>query len=88
MTRPDFCLHFLLLLLFIDAFIALKELTLNYKEPGDKLAEIESRYDKQFGDINEALKYLLQKDAIQTDQRKRKRIGFKKDENYQRITRV
>ena len=69
----------------IDAFIALKKFALNYKELGDKLAEIESRYDKQIDDINEALKYLLQKDAIEDDQKTRKKIGFIKDDDDQQI---
>jgi phage regulator Rha-like protein len=61
----------------IDAFIALKEFALNYKELSEKLQELELQYNQQFTDVAEALNYLLNKDSAITDQNKRKRIGFK-----------
>lgn len=42
-----------------------------------KLEELESKYDKQFGDVNEALNYLIKKDTLDEMQKKRKQIGFK-----------
>ena len=61
----------------VRAFIALKQFTLNYKEISDKLKELENKYNKQFKDVYEAINYLLQKDKQETNQKERKRIGFK-----------
>ncbi|RLD59968.1 MAG: ORF6N domain-containing protein [Bacteroidetes bacterium] len=63
----------------VRAFIALKQFTLNYKEIADKLKELESKYNKQFKDVYEAINHLLQKDKQETKQRERKRIGYKID---------
>ena len=60
----------------VEAFISLKEFALNYKDLADKLKELESKHDKHFKDVYEALNYLLQKDNLDTDQKNRKRIGF------------
>jgi hypothetical protein len=46
----------------VRAFIALKQFALNYNEISDKLRELESRYNKQFKDVYEAINYLLLKD--------------------------
>lgn len=43
-----------------------------------KLQELESKYDKQFGEVYEALNFLIKKEAIEETQKKRKQIGFKK----------
>jgi hypothetical protein len=40
--------------------------------------EIETKYDKKFSDIYEALNYLIKKDEKETLQKERKQIGFKK----------
>ena len=61
----------------VEAFISLKEFILNHKELADKLKEIETKYDKKFADVYEAINYLLQKDTLETKQKERKRIGFK-----------
>lgn len=63
----------------VRAFIALKQYALTHKDLTDKLKELENKYNKQFKDVYEALNYLLQKDKQQTEQRERKRIGFKKE---------
>lgn len=42
-----------------------------------KLEELESKYDKQFGDVYEALNFLIKKDVIDETQKNRKQIGFK-----------
>lgn len=63
----------------VDAFISLKEFVLNYTELADKLKEMESRYDKSFQDIFQAINYLLEKDNQETEQKERKKIGFKKE---------
>ncbi len=61
----------------VDAFIALKEFAFTYKELADKIIEIESKNNKQFKDVYEAINYLLQKDKQEVDQKERKRIGYK-----------
>ena len=58
-------------------FIALKQFVLTYKELTEKLREFESKYNKQFKDVYEAINYLLQKDKGEIEHRKRRRIGFK-----------
>lgn len=61
----------------VRAFIALKQFVLNYKEIAEKLQELESKYNKQFKDVYQAINYLLNKDQQKTKQDQRKRIGFK-----------
>lgn len=61
----------------VRAFIALKQFILNYKELAEKLKELESKYNKQFKDVYEAINYLLNKDKQQTEQSQRKKVGFK-----------
>ncbi len=61
----------------VEAFIALKEFALNYKEIDDKLKELENTYNKQFKDVYEVINYLLQKDKQETNQKERKQIGYK-----------
>jgi hypothetical protein len=60
----------------VRAFITLKQFILNYKELSDKLKELESKYNRQFKDVYEAINYLLRKDKQETEQRERKQIGF------------
>ena len=59
------------------AFIALKQFALTNAELNTKLKELESKYNKQFKDVYEAINYLLQKDKQETNQKKRKQIGYK-----------
>jgi len=56
----------------VDAFIALKEFALNYKELAIRLGELEGK----FSDVTQAINYLLQKDKHETEQKQRKQIGF------------
>lgn len=65
----------------IDAFIKLKEITSNYLEVTSQLKQLETKYDKQFDDIFEAINYLLKKDNQQKQQAERKKIGFKNEED-------
>lgn len=66
-------------ILIVEAFIALKEFALNYVELTNKLKEIETTYSKQFKDVYDAINYLLQKDQQLSEQKSRKRIGFKEE---------
>lgn len=60
------------------AFVFIRQYALTHKDLTDKLKELESKYDKKFKDVYEALNYLLQKDKIQTEQGQRQKNGFKK----------
>lgn len=64
----------------VRAFIALKQFVLTYKELSEKLQELENKYDTQFKDVYDAINFLLHKDNQETEQKQRKRIGFKNDE--------
>lgn len=61
----------------VRAFIALRNWALNYKELADKIAQLENDNDKKFADIYEALNYLVSEKEIETNQKERKKIGFK-----------
>jgi len=61
----------------VKAFISLKQFFLGNAELSEKLKELESRYNKQFNDVYEAINYLLEKDKQEEGQKGRERIGFK-----------
>ena len=65
----------------VRAFITLKQFVLTYKELSVKLQELENKYDKQFKDVYDAINFLLLKDNQETEQKQRKQIGFKTDNN-------
>ena len=58
-------------------FVAVKQLILGNTELSEKLEELESKYNKQFSDVYEALNYLM--DIKKTDDKikKRTKIGYK-----------
>ncbi|MDF2454932.1 MAG: DNA-binding protein [Cytophagaceae bacterium] len=60
----------------VEAFIALKELALTHKDLTEQLKAMESKYNKQFKDVYEAINYLLEKDKKPSDAA-REAIGFK-----------
>jgi hypothetical protein len=60
------------------AFVLIRQYALSHKDLTAKLKKLETKYNKQFKDVYEAINYLLQKDKQQTEQGERKRIGFKK----------
>lgn len=62
------------------AFVFMRQYALNHKDLTEKLQELENKYDQQFKDVYDAISFLLQKDNQETDQKQRKRIGFKNDE--------
>jgi hypothetical protein len=59
------------------AFVFLRHYALSHKDLTQKLKELESKYDTQFSDVYQALNYLLEKEKQGTEQKERKRIGFK-----------
>jgi hypothetical protein len=58
------------------AFVFIRQYALTHKDLTEKLQQLESRYDKQFKDVYNAINFLLQKDHQETTQKQRKRIGF------------
>jgi hypothetical protein len=61
------------------AFVFMRQYALTHKDLTKKLQELEYKYDKQFKDAYDAINFLLQKDNQETEQKHRKRIGFKSD---------
>lgn len=61
----------------VEAFIILKEFNLTFNELSSKLKEMEDKYQKKFKDVYEAINYLIQKDKLEENQKKRKKIGYK-----------
>ena len=62
----------------VRAFIAMKQMALQYKELAEQLSKLEKETKQQFKDIYEALNYLLHQKKKDEDFIKRERIGFKK----------
>jgi phage regulator Rha-like protein len=65
----------------VRAFVLMRQYALNHTELSGKLKELESRYNKQFKDVYEALCYLLSKDKQKNEQNQRRRIGYKTNAN-------
>jgi len=59
------------------AFVFIRQYALTHKDLTEKMKEIETKYDKQFSDVYEAINYLLEKDKEDTEHKERKKIGFK-----------
>ena len=64
----------------VRAFVFMRQYALSHNDLTIKLAELESRFDRQFADVFEAINYLINKDELYKAQRDRKRIGFKSDD--------
>ena len=58
-------------------FVIIRKYALEHKEFNEKLLEIETKYDKKFSDVYEALNYLIKKDEKDNTQKDRKQIGYK-----------
>ena len=72
-------------------FVALRRYALEHSQLAEKIAELEKKYDKEFADINEVLKFLGEENQQRTDEiatlqpdppqppdwSERPRIGFK-----------
>jgi len=65
----------------VRAFVLLRQYALTHSELMHKLKELESKYNKQFNDVYEALNYLLNKDKQSTEQHRRESIGYKVSAN-------
>jgi hypothetical protein len=62
-------------------FVMIRRYALEHKEFNAKLLEIETKYDKKFSDIYDALNYLIKKEEKEVVQKERKQIGYKKNNN-------
>jgi hypothetical protein len=62
----------------VRAFIALRQIAGQYKEPSDKIKLLEKKYNRQFKNIYEALQLLMEEKEQKGDWEKRERIGFNK----------
>lgn len=60
--------------LIVRAFVKLREIMTKNAELGKKLTELESKYDKQFKIVFQALRELMQNDAHKTE---RIKIGYR-----------
>jgi hypothetical protein len=60
------------------AFVVLRQFALTYQELSEKLIELEKLHNQKFDDIEQVLKYLIQKDNQKTQQTTRKQVGYKK----------
>lgn len=61
------------------AFVFIRQYAIVHKDLTAKLEELEKKYDQQFNDVYEALKFLLEKEKDDFSQKNRKKIGFKKN---------
>ena len=61
----------------IRAFVFIRQYALTHKDLTENLKALETKYNKQFKDVYEAINYLLQKDKEEIEHKKRTRIGFK-----------
>ncbi len=62
--------------LIIRAFVKLREILSTHKDLEERILELESKYDKQFKLIFDAIRELMKKDRLDKD---RPKIGFKID---------
>jgi hypothetical protein len=60
------------------AFVMIRQWALTYQELSDKLSALEQQHNQKFNDIDQVLKYLLQKDHSKTRQVQREQVGYKK----------
>jgi len=60
----------------VESFIELRKFSNDYHAISRKLQQLERKYNQQFKDVYEVLKYLLDKDRQEEEQKTRKRIGY------------
>ena len=60
------------------AFVIMRQFALTYQELSEKLIELEKKHNQKFDDIEQVLKYLIQKDKKQIQKGERKQVGYKK----------
>jgi hypothetical protein len=60
-------------------FVAMKQMVVGNASIAKKLEELETKYNKQFKDVYEALSYLMETKKLDDKQKQRTKIGFKKN---------
>jgi hypothetical protein len=60
------------------AFVLMRQFALTYQDLPEQLKDLENRHNQKFDDIEQVLKYLIQKDKKQIQQGERKQVGYKK----------
>ena len=60
------------------AFVMIRQWALTYQELSDILSDLEKLHNQKFNDIDQVLKYLLQKDHSNKQQANREQLGYKK----------
>jgi hypothetical protein len=58
------------------AFVVMRQYALSHKYLTQKLSEMESKYDRQFKDVYDAINFLIKKDRVESEQKSRERIGY------------
>jgi hypothetical protein len=59
------------------AFVFLRPYATSHKDLSEKIKEIETKYDRPFSDVYEAINYLMAKDKQEVEIKGRKKIGYK-----------
>jgi phage regulator Rha-like protein len=62
----------------VRAFVALRKTLLNIENLQSQIQELETKYDKQFEDIFEAIQFLITDSEISDKKSERVKIGYKK----------
>jgi len=62
----------------VRAFIALRKALLNIENLKSQIQELETKYDKQFEDIFEAIQFLITDSGSSDKKSERVKIGYKK----------
>ena len=66
-------------IMIMRTFVQIRQFALSHIELSTQLKQLEQKYHKQFGDIFEAINYLLKKDSLKKQIKKRGKIGYKKE---------
>ncbi|MDP2061061.1 MAG: ORF6N domain-containing protein, partial [Flavobacteriaceae bacterium] len=62
----------------VRAFVALRKTLLNIENLKTHLQELETKYDKQFADVFDAIKFLITENQNHNNNSERTKIGYKK----------
>ena len=65
-------------IVIMRAFVLIRQFALTYQELSEQLKDLENKHNQKFDDIEQVLKYLIQKDKKQIQERERKQVGYKK----------
>ncbi len=66
-------------IMIMRTFVQIRQFALSHIELSTQLKQLEQKYHKQFGDIFEAINYLLKKDSLKKQMKELGKIGYKKE---------